>query len=81
MEPFQQCPTKKFPKDSKRSTSSVVHLSFSKRIKDCLKDPSSADKTFRFYMKKEHFELLDLPNLGLSDVLVVPSSDAVQVRM
>ena len=82
MEPFQEYLTEKIPKDSKHSTSGVVHLSFSKRIKDCLKDPSSADKTFRFYVKKEHFELLNLPNLGLSHVLVlvVPSSDAVQVR-
>ena len=81
MEPFQRFLAEKFPEDGKRSTSGVVHRSFSKRIKDCLKDPSSADKTFRFYVKKENFELLDLPNLGLSDVLVVPSSDAAQVRI
>ena len=62
-------------------TSGVVHLSFSKWIKDCLKDPSSADKIFRFYVKKEHLKFLDLSNLGLSDILVVPSSDAVQVRI
>jgi len=35
MEPFQQYLAKKFPKDSKCSTSGVIHLSFSKRIKDC----------------------------------------------
>ena len=35
IEPFQQYLTEKFPEDSKHSTSSVVHLSFSKRIKDC----------------------------------------------
>ena len=37
-------------------------------------------QTKRFYVKKERFHLLDLPNLGLSDVLVVPSSDTAQVR-
>ena len=79
MEPFQQFLAEKFPEDGKQSTSGVVHLSFTKWNKDCLNDPSAADKTFRLYVKKEHFELLDLPNLGLSDVLVVPSSDAAQV--
>ena len=79
MEPFQQYLDEKFPEDGKHSTSGVVHLSISEWIKDCLKDPSSADKTFRFYVKKEHLEFLNLPNLGLIDVLVVPSSDAVQV--
>ena len=65
---------KNFPKDGKRGTSGVVHESLAKRIKECLKDWTKADKAFRFYVKKERFHLLDLPNLGLSDVLVVPSS-------
>ena len=80
-EPFLQYLAEKFPEEGKRSTSGVIHQSFSKRIKDCLKDPSTAEKSFRFYVKKERFELLDLPNLDLSDVLVVPSSDAAQVRI
>lgn len=30
-------------------------------------------------MKKEQFELLNLPNLGLNDFLMVPSSDSAHV--
>ena len=70
-----------FPEEGKQSTSGVIHQSFSKQINDCLKDTSTADKSFRFYVKKERFELLNLANLGLSDVLVIPSSDAAQVRI
>ena len=79
MDAFAEYVEEKFPKDGKRSTSGVVHDSLAKRIKACLKDRTKADKAFRFYVKKERFHLLDLPNLGLSDVLVVPSSDTAQV--
>ena len=80
MDGFAEYVQKKFPKAGKRSMSSVVHESLAKRIKECLKDRTKADKAFRFYVKKERFHLLDLPNLGLSDVLVVPSSDTAQVH-
>ena len=79
MDVFTQYVKEKFPKHGKRSTSSVVHESLAKRIKECLKDRMKADKAFRFYVK-ERFHLLDLSNLGLSDVLVVPLSDTAQVR-
>ena len=80
IEPFLQYLAEKFPEEGKRSTGGVIHQSFSKRIKDCLKDPSTADKSFWFYVKKECFELFDLPSLDLSDVLVIPSLDTAQVR-
>ena len=77
MEPFLY---NKFPEDGRRSTSGVIHRAYAERIKACLKNPTSiTDKSFHFYVKKERFELLDLPNLGLSNVLVVPSSEAAQV--
>ena len=74
MDAFAQYVKENFLKMGKRSRSGVVHESLAKRIKECLKDQTKADKAFRFYVKKEHFHLLDLPNLGLSDILVVPSS-------
>ena len=80
MDAFAQYVEEKFPQDGKRSTHGVIHESLAKQIKECWKDRTKADKAFRFYVKKERFHLLDLPNLGLSDVLVVPSSDTAQVR-
>ena len=79
MDAFAQYVEEKFPKHGKRSTSGVVHESLAKQIEECLKDRTKADKAFRFYVK-ECLHLLDLPNLGLSDVLVVPLSDTAQVR-
>ncbi len=79
MESFQEYLSEKFPADGKRNTSGVIHGSIAVRIKEALKDPSTADKNFRFYVNKDHFQLLDLPNLGLSEVLVVPASGAAQV--
>ncbi len=81
MESFQEYLREKFPGDGKRSTSGVIHGSFGEHIKKALSDPSTADKNFRFYVKKERFQLLDLPNLGLSEVLVVPASDAARVSL
>ena len=70
---FEQYISSKFPNDgnSKRGTSGVLHAAFGEKVKSCLRDPSSVDKNFRFLVKKRGFQLLDLPSLGLKDVLVV----------
>ena len=69
---FQDYITSRFPEDEKRGTSGVIHAAFGEQIKRCLRDPCSTDKNFRFLVKKRGFQLLDLPSLGLKDVLVVP---------
>ena len=63
----------KYPQQ-KRNTSGVIHKSFGQKIIECLKNPASADKNFRFYVKKGKFQLLDIPSLGIKEpVLVVPA--------
>ena len=51
----------KFPADGERSTNGLIRGSFSKQTKKALNDPSTIDKNFRFYVKKEQFQLLDFP--------------------
>ena len=74
---FQSFLSEKFPPDSKRGTSGTYYPKFGERIKATIKDPSTADKNLRFYVKKNKFQLLDLPSLDARDVLVVPAKQQV----
>ena len=76
---FEQYISSKFPSDGKRGTSGVLHAAFGEKVKSCLRDPSSVDKNFRFLVKKRGFQLLDLPSLGLKDVLVVARQEDKEV--
>ena len=38
------------------------------------------EKTFRFFVKKHGFKLLNIPSLGMKDVIVEPVKDAKEVR-
>ena len=76
---FEVYISSKFPNDGKRGTSGVLHAAFGEKVKSCLRDPSSVDKNFRFLVKKRGFQLLDLPSLGLKDVLVVARQDDKEV--
>ena len=76
---FEAYISSKFPSDGKRGTSGVLHAAFGEKVKRCLCDPSSVDKNFRFLVKKRGFQLLDLPSLGLKDVLVVPRQEDKEV--
>ena len=60
-----------FPDDDKRSTSGVIHRKLGQKIKDCLLGNGSFDKNFRCIVKRREFSLLNLPSVGMRDVLVV----------
>ena len=57
-------------------TSGVIRASFGARILNVLRDPASGDKNLLFYINKHKFPLLDLPTLGMKDVLVVPGQES-----
>lgn len=48
---------------------------YDKACKDCLKDPSTADNSTQFYIKKEHYEFPNITNF------IVPSSDVYSTGM
>ncbi|KAL5503594.1 hypothetical protein EMCRGX_G010567 [Ephydatia muelleri] len=68
---FRTFLAEKFP-TVKRGTSGVFHKEFGDKIKAAIKDPSSADKNMRFFIKKKGFQILNIPSLGARDVLVIP---------
>ena len=72
---------KKFPTDSKRGTSGVIHIEFGRKIKDCLRNPESFSTQFNHYVRKKKFRTFDLPSLGLKDVLVMPKPDIKAVSI
>ena len=74
---FEEFTLQKFPPDSKKGTSGVYHRDFGDRVRAAINDPSSADKSLRFFVKKTRLQLLDLPSLGAHDVLVVPAKEQV----
>ena len=60
------------PIGAKRTRSALVRQSYADRIVRFLKDGSNEyDKNFHHLVKKSGFQLLDLPEAGLRDVLVV----------
>ena len=78
---FQAFISERYPTDDdKRSTSGVIRNSFGQVIIRALKTPA-VDKSLRFYVKKHRFQLLDLPSLGVKEVLVVPVKEDVEVRI
>ena len=64
-----------FPPDSKRDTSGVITATFGETIIHALNNPAAVDKSLCFYIKKHGFHLLDLPSLGVQEVLVVPGEN------
>ena len=57
---FQAFLLQKFPPGSKRGTSGIYYEKFRDRVSAATKDPSSADKNLRYYVKKNNFQLLNL---------------------
>ena len=49
------------------------------RIVAYLKGKADANKKFRFYVRKHGFKLMDIPELSLHDVLVVPVKESKKV--
>ncbi len=78
-ESFNTFLSERIPPDSKRSTSGVIQAAFGERIIRVLKDPSAGDKNLCSYTKKHGFQLLDLPSLGVQNVLVVPVKGDAEV--
>ena len=74
-ETFNNYVLKKFPANSKRGTSGVIHTEFGRKIQDCLKNPESFSTQFRHYVRKRKFRTFDLPSIGLKDVLTIPKPD------
>ncbi len=73
---FQAFLSQKFHPGSKGGTSGVFYEEFGDKVRAAIKDPSSADKNLRYYVKN-NFQLLNLPSLGARDVLVVPAKEQV----
>ena len=71
---FRTFLAEKFP-SVKRGTSGVF---LKGKIKAAIKDPSSADKNMRFFVKKKGFQILNIPSLGARDVLVIPVKEQVK---
>ena len=56
----------------KRSTSGVIWKDHANRIISHLKDPThDKDKIFRYYVKKNRFELVAIASIDIRDVLAV----------
>ena len=55
-EKFNEYVLKKFPTDSRRGTSGVIHIEFGTRIKDCLKNSESFPTQFATMCVRKNFE-------------------------
>ena len=69
-----------FSPATKRNRSAVIHEQYAKRIVDHLKGLQDCDKQFRHFVRTNSFHLLDLPEAGLRDVLVVKVKDREKVQ-
>ena len=74
---FRTFLAEKFP-SVKRGTIGIFYKEFGDKIKAAIKDPSSADKNMRFFVKKKGFQILNIPSLGARDVLVIPVKEQVK---
>ena len=69
---FEQYLFAAFTKDAKRTRSAIIHQQLGERITHFLKNPLSIeDRNFRHLIKRSGFQLLDLPEAGIRDALVV----------
>lgn len=79
---FQEYLDEEFPVGAKRTRSAIIRRNYADRIVQFLKDTSGeSDKIFRHLVKRNGFQLLDLPEAGLRDVLVVKIKEDKQVTM
>ena len=68
-----------FPQDAPRSRSAVIREVYGKRIISYLKGNSDDDKHFRHLVKRSGFRLLDFPEAGIRDALVVAVKEDKEV--
>ena len=79
-EMFNDFVDESFPVGAKRTRSAIIRRNYAERIVRYLKDGrDEIDKNFRHMVKKSGFQLLDLPEAGLRDVLVVKMIEEKQV--
>ena len=57
----------------------MFYHKFADKIKGTLKEPLAFDKNLNYDVKKQYFEVLNVPSLGASDVLVVPMKEGKEV--
>ena len=77
---FKDYVDESFSVGAKRTRSAIIRQVYTDRIVSFLKGGSNeTDKNFRHSVKKNGFQLLDLPEAGLRDVLVVKVSEEKQV--
>ena len=77
---FEEYVDSLFPIGGKRSRRAAIRQGFAKRIVDHLKGKQDSDASFRHFVKKGGFALLDMPSAGIRDVLVVSLKEEKQVR-
>ena len=69
---FKEYLDDEYPIGAKRTRSAIICRNYADRIVQFLKNTSGeSDKIFRHLVKRNGFQLLDLPEAGLRDVLVV----------
>ena len=68
-----------FPQDAPRSRSAVISEAYGKRIISYLKGNSEDDKHFRHLVKRSGFRLLDFPEAGTRDAVVVAVKEDKEV--
>ena len=79
---FQAYVDNAFPLDGKRTRSGVIREPLAQKVVDYLKGAArETDKAFRHFVKKSGFELLDLPSVGIRDVLVVQVNEEKKVSI
>ena len=78
---FKDYVDESFPVRGKSIRSAIIRQSYADRIVSFQKDGTNeADKNFCHLVKKNGFQLLDLPEADLRDALVVKLSKDKQVR-
>ena len=78
-EEFDTYVQRTFPQDAPRSRSAVISEAYGKRIISYLKGNSEDDKHFRHLVKRSGFRLLDFPEAGIRDALVVAVKEDKEV--
>ena len=68
---FQEYLKSLLPENAKRTRSALINKEYSERIVNYLKGGADGDRNFRHRVKVNKFELLDLPEAGLRDILVM----------
>ena len=78
-EEFDTYVQRTFPQDAPRSRSAVISEAYGRRVISFRKGNSEYDKHFRHLVKRSGFRLLDFPEAGIRDALVVTVKEDKEV--